>query len=111
MAGPGAQRLQSLPPFDLIVILASLSSAGGVEACGAIRRLQLGDMLRRDEYELGFRIEKPADEPTGGGSVDPNSCASNPFHHHTPIRSFLVKSGERDSIDLEPPHSAKFNVK
>jgi hypothetical protein len=53
MAGPGAQRLQSLPPFDLIVILATLSSAGGVEASVATRRLRLGDLLLPDEEELG----------------------------------------------------------
>src|SRR5690348_10904841 len=91
MAGPGAQRLQSFPPFDLIVILASLSSAVGVEACVATRRLRLGDLLRRDEEELGLRIEEPADEPASAGSVDSNSCVSDTFHHRASVRSFPVK--------------------
>src|SRR5262245_55836956 len=110
MAGPGAQRLQSLPPFDLIVILASLSSAWGVEACGATRRLQLGDLLRRDEEELGLRIEKPTDEPAGAGPVDSNSCASEPFHHYTSVRNFPVKIVARNSLKrgrLTPQNSMR----
>src|SRR5215510_12768194 len=110
MAGPGAQRLQSLPPVDLIVILASLSSAGGVEACGATRRLQLCDLLCGDEEEIGLRIEKPADEPAGAGPVDSNSCASDQFHHHTSIRSFPVKIVARNSLKrgcLTPQNSMR----
>jgi hypothetical protein len=52
-------------------------------------------MISRDEEELGLRVEKPADEPAGGGSIDSNSCASHPFHHHTSVSSFPLKSGAR----------------
>src|SRR5262245_18441174 len=54
MPGTGTLRLQALSPFDLIVILATLSSPGGGEACVATRRLRLGDLLLPDEEELGI---------------------------------------------------------
>src|SRR5262249_36246870 len=77
-------------------------------------RLQLGDLLCEDEEELGFRIEKPADEPAGGGPVDPDSCACDPFHHHTSIGSFPVKSGARSSLklsDLTPQNSMSNKIR
>src|SRR5262249_11307282 len=66
-----------------------VSSPGSVEACGATRRLQLGDMLRRDKKELSLRIKKPADEPAGGGPIDPDSRACDPFHRYTSFRNLL----------------------
>src|SRR5215510_5759765 len=110
MAGPGAQGLQSLPPFDLIVILASLSSAGGVEVCGDTRRLRLGYLLRRYKEELGLRIENPADEKAGAGPVDSNSCVSDPFHRQISARCFPIKIVARNSLrrgGLTPQNSMR----
>src|SRR5262245_4524529 len=77
-----------------------ISSSWSVEASGADRRLQLGYLLCGDKEELSFRIEKSADEPAGGGPVDPDSRASDPFHHHTSFRKLLRRICSGPAISL-----------
>src|SRR5262247_2350089 len=78
---------QSSKGAQTLVVAMRIGYPRSIKARGLERRLLWSHFLGRDKNKFCFRIEKPLNEPTSGGAIDPDVFARNPFHRHSPFKT------------------------